>query len=207
MKPSSVEIVDVTTNNLLERLLYKCLAPMPFRRYRRRREYLERAIPKGFRKKVLTINGEVVGTIEYGPPEASGYPIKGEDVIAMNCVWVLRKVKGHHLGMYLMKDMMENNRDASGFATIGLENHWSPWLKKGQLERLGFKSIDSIKVAHKTKRDEEAFKIHLMWLQTKEDAKPPTWDRHKILEGVHFCLAHPLYHPERLGMKQILQEL
>jgi len=48
---------------------------MPFRRYNNREEYLKKAIPKGFHKKLFIFNGEVVGQIEYAPAEVSGYPI------------------------------------------------------------------------------------------------------------------------------------
>ena len=75
-----IEIIDITENRKCERRLYKCLAPMPFRKYRKRREYLEAAIPKWFHKKVLVFNGQVVGQIEYAPPEACGYSITGNGI-------------------------------------------------------------------------------------------------------------------------------
>jgi len=126
----NVRVVDVTTNSSYERYLYKCLSPMPFRRFRKRREYLEFAVPRGFRKKILFFNDVAVGQIEYAPAEASGYPIQGENVVVLNCIWVLRKAKGHRFGKYLLKEMIKECRDADGFATIGLENHWSRWLRK-----------------------------------------------------------------------------
>jgi len=170
---------------------------MPFRRYGGRQEYLENAIPKWFRKKVLVFNDEVVGQIEYAPAEVSGYPIKGDNTIVMNCIWVLRKAKGHDFGKMLIEDMMKSERKASGFATIALENHWSPWFKKWQMEKLGFKSLDEMEVTHKTKRKGQIFSIHLMWMpKKKEEATPPSWDKQKFLEGVSFCLAHPLYRPQ-----------
>jgi hypothetical protein len=64
------------------------------------------------------------------------------------------------------------------------------------MEKLGFKSLDSIKVAHKTKHREQTFSIHLMWIPNKKKAKPPTLDKEKILNGENFCLAHPLYCPQ-----------
>jgi hypothetical protein len=93
-----------------------------------------------------------------------------------------------------------------GFATLALKNHWSPWLKKKHMEKLGFKPIDSIKVTHKTKHKGQRFKIHLMWLPAAENANSPTWNKSKLLKGVDFCLAHPLYHPERTKLKEILEE-
>ena len=115
-------------------------------------------------------------------------------------------MKGRNLGKRLMTDMIESESNAVGFATLGLENHWSPWMKKGQMEKLGFKSIDSIRVKHKTKHVGECFKIHLMWQSTTEKVKPPIWNKSKLLEGVDFCLAHPLYHPEKPILREILEK-
>ncbi|MEM3550667.1 MAG: hypothetical protein QW222_01440 [Candidatus Bathyarchaeia archaeon] len=169
---------------------------MPFRKYESRLEYLKLAIPGGFHKKLLVFGGEVVGQIEYAPCGVSGYPIAGEEVIVMNCIWVLRKAKGHNFGKMLLGDMMQSEKNARGFSTIALENHWSPWLRKWQIEMLGFKSIDKIKVAHKTKHKGQAFNIHLMWMPREKDAEQPYWDVEKMLYGESFCLAHPLYNPK-----------
>jgi len=200
-----IKIIDITRDSRYEKYLYSCITPFPFRKYRKRHEYLAAAIPKGFKKKLLLFKGEVVGQIEYAPTEASGYPIIGDDIIVMNCIWVLRRVKGHNLGKRLFTDMLNSQKEAEGFATIALVNHWSPWLIKEHMERLGFRSIDSISVTHKTKHVGQHFEIHLMWLPTKENAKPPTWNKSKLLEGVDFCLAHPLYHPEKTKLKDILR--
>ena len=169
-----IKIINITKRSEYERYLYRCLAPMPFRKYRKRQEYLETAIPKGFHKKLLIFNGEIVGQIEYAPAEASCYPIMGKNIIVMNCIWVLRRAKGHNFGKQLLTDMIESERNAVGFATLGLENHWSPWLIKGQMEKLSFKSLDSIEVKHKTKHKGECFKIHLMWRPTTGKGEPPT---------------------------------
>jgi hypothetical protein len=176
--------------------IYKCLAPMPNRKYRTRREYLEKAIPKGLHKKLLVLNGEVVGQIEHVLAEASGYPIIGDNIIVMNCIWVLRKAKRHNLGLMLIKDMVESEKNAAGFATIALEGERSPWFKKWQMERLGFKPTDSIKVKNKRKPCEQAFTIYLMWMPKRHEAEPPTWDKAKLLEGETFCSSHPLYRPQ-----------
>jgi len=203
---SNVKIVDITENSAYEKYLYKCLAPHPFRKYRKREEYLRVAIPKGFRKKLLVFNGEIVGQIEYAPAEVSGYPIIGNNIIVMNCIWVLRKAKGHKFGKQLLADIVKKEKNAVGFATVGLENHWSGWLKKDQMEKLGFKPIDSIEVMHRTKHRGECFKIYLMWLPKTESANPPTWNKLKLLEGVNFCIAHPLYHPEKLRLEEIFEK-
>jgi len=191
-----VRIIDVTKGRRYVKFLYKCLAPIPFRQYRSREEYLERATLESFHKKLLIFDGDVVGQIEYAPARVSGYPISGNDVVVMNCIWVLKRAKGRGFGRMLVEDMVQSERNATGFATIALENHWSPWFKKGQMEKLGFKPIDKINVKHKTKHKERVFSIWLMWMPTKENAKQPKWDKKKLLEGVTFCLAHPLYRPQ-----------
>lgn len=205
-KNLETRILDITDDIEYEKYLYKCLAPMPFRKYRKRHEYLKTATPKGFHKKLLMLDSEVVGQIEYAPVEASYYPIKGENVIVMNCIWVLRKAKGHNLGKQLLRDMIESEKNAAGFATVALENHWSPWFKMDQMEKLGFKSIDLLEVKHKLKHKGECFRIHLMWLPKTADANPPKWDRTKLLEGVSFCTAHPLYRRESLESREIFEK-
>jgi len=202
---TEVRIVDVTEGNPFEKYLYGCLVQIPFKKYWKRQKYLEAAVSKGFHKKLLVLNEQVVGQIEYAPAEASGFPIEGDNVIVMNCIWVLKKAKGHNFGKQLFADMMESEKNALSFATIALENHWSPWMKKEQMEKLGFKSLDSIEVTHKTKHKEQPFKIHLMWLPKTKDAKKPTWNKRKLLEGVDFCIAHPLYHPEKPKLQEILE--
>ena len=200
-------IVDITEKADYEKYLYKCLAPMPFRKYRRRREYLSQAVPLGFRKKLLIFKGDIVGTIEYAPAQSSGFPVMGNRIVVMNCIWVLRRAKGHNFGKQLIRDMIVNENEANGFATIALENHWSGWMKKDQIEKLGFKSIDSIQLAHRTKHTGKAFTVHLMWLPRTKRAKPPRWNTDKLLEGINFCMGYPLYNPESLNLKQVFKKL
>ena len=197
-------IIDITEIAEYEKYLHRCLVGPPSKRYKKRIEYLKKAIPKGFRKKLLIFNGDVVGQIEYAPAEASYYPIIGDNIIVMNCIWVLRRAKGHNFGKRLLADMIESEKDAAGFATIALENHWSPWFRKRQMEKLGFRAVDSIDVVHKNKYRERVFSIYLMWMPKIENAKLPAWNKEKLLEGITSCVAHPLYHPQTYEPKRIL---
>ena len=221
---SAVEIVDVTENPEYERYLYRCLFHSRrdtyggrFRSkrdafYKQRHEYLQSVIPKGFHKKILIFKGDPVGTIEYAPAEGSGLPIIGDNVVVMNCIWVHRRAKGHNFGKQLLKDMMESEKGASGFATIALENYWGPYFMKREMESLGFKSVKSIRVRHKTKNRDRFFKLHLMWLPATEDSKSPTWNESKLLEGVYFCRGHSLFHDrhlkphQRLKLREVLEK-
>jgi hypothetical protein len=206
MSNNKVKIVDITRKRAFEPRLYRCLASAPFRKYKNRREYLEKAVLHGFHKKLLTFDGDLVGTIEYSPAEVSGFPIIGEDVVVMNCIWVLRRAKGHDLGKKLLNDMTTKEKSAAGFATLALENHWTPWMKKDQMERLGFVAVDSLKVRHKTEHKDQCFTVFLMWLPKIKNARPPTWNKKKLLEGVTFCMGHPLYKPQSLKLKEIFEK-
>jgi hypothetical protein len=203
---SKARIVDITENNEYEIYLHRCLVGPLSKRYKKRISYLENAIPKGYHKKILIFEGNVIGTIEYSPSQVSYYPIIGDNVIVMNCIWVLRKAKGYNFGSMLVNDMIESEIQANGFATIALTGHWSPWFKKEQMEYLGFKSLESISVRHKTKHKDTAFNIYLMWMPIKKDARKPSWNKQKLLEGITACIAHPLYHPQSYQPKQIFEK-
>ncbi|NHJ03746.1 MAG: hypothetical protein EAX90_02905 [Candidatus Heimdallarchaeota archaeon] len=203
---TSVQLIDITdvdeTNDYFF-YLHRCFVG-PFRKYRRRESYLKEAIPAGFKKKLLIFNNDRIGQIEYSPPGFSYYPIQGENIIVLNCIWVLSRAKGYNFGRLMFEDMLSNSPDISGVATIALEGHWGPWFNKKQIEIFGFKSIDSFKVSHKRKLKEKVFTIHLMWLPLKENAKHPTWVKEKLLEGIPQCMFHPLYNPQSYKEKNIL---
>lgn len=192
-----VEIIEATKSPGHERYLYKCLAPISRWLYSPRREYLAKAISKGFQKRLLIVDDEVVGQVEYAPAEVSGYPIIGDDLIVMNCIWIFARARGHGFGRMLVEEMRRSEPATSGFATIALENHWSPWFKKDHMEYLGFQPVEAILLRHKTKHPDRIFRLWLMWLPGKEGV-PPTWDKEVFLKGVTFCRAHPLYRAKAL---------
>ena len=206
MGKGRIEVVEITKDAKYSRYLYRCLTG-PFRKYARRSHYLSKAIPRGFHKKLLIAEGDVVGQIEYAPAYVSYYPIRGENIIVMHCIWILRRAGGHNLGKWLLKNMIQSEKSASGFATIALKNHWSPWFKKRQIEYLGFKSIRSMNVLYKTKHRSNIFTVYLMWMPNIEDACPPSWNQEKLLEGTIYCVAHPLYRPQTYKQRQILEKL
>jgi hypothetical protein len=68
MKPfSQVEIINRTKDNRFKDNLYRCIVGPPSKRCSNRIEYLNQAIPEGFQKKLLFMNCEIVGQIEYSP--------------------------------------------------------------------------------------------------------------------------------------------
>ena len=199
-------IIDITKKKRYERYLYQCFV-LPFQKYRKRYEYLQYAIPKGFHKRILIWDKDVVGQIEYAPASAGGLPIDGDGVFVMNCIWVLRKAKGNNLGKVLLEDVIQSIREesATGLATIALEGHSSPWLKKDQMEKLGFKAVESVEFKNIIKSKGDLFKVYLMWLPINNDTKLPTWKPKNLTEGVGFCLAHPLYHAESIKSNEIFE--
>jgi len=104
---TNFKIVEATKEARYEIFLYKCLSPIPFRKYKRRRAYLERAIPRGLRKKIIFYDEVAVGQIEYCPVEVAPYPIScKEKCVIMSCIWVLRKAKGHGFGKMQLASLL-----------------------------------------------------------------------------------------------------
>ncbi len=77
-------------------------------------------------------------------------------------------------------------------------------LKKEQIMKPEFKPIDYIEFSHKLKHKDEYFKIYLMWFPINKNAIKPKFYKSKLLEGIDFCIAHSLYHSEKLKLKEIL---
>gem|GEM_PF-6578840 len=44
-----------------------------------------------------------------------------------------------------------------------------------------------------------------MFLPIGSVVKMPTWDTEKLLDGVTFCMAHPLYHPQSINKSEFLK--
>lgn len=200
-KSSSIEIIDITNKPEYKHLLVGCI-------FHRKKEiqlqelingnpervrYLESAIPKGLHTKILFWKGDYAGMIEYGPPEAAGLPISGENIIIMNCIWIHRKVQGQSFGKMLIDDVIKSEEQAGGFATLALEDYWMVWIQKWMIEHLGFRSIDSIKLKHKTYKKGQCFKVHLMWRPISDNVTPPTWNKFQLLYGINYCHHHPIY--------------
>ena len=121
----------------------------------------------------------------------------------MNYIWVHRKARGLNLSKRLMKEMMETEKQVVSFATLALEDYWMIWMRKGEMEKLGFMSIESTRLKHKTYHIEKSFKTHLMWLSVTKNERRPTWDKSKLLVGVSFCPYHPIY-LESYGVKNLV---
>jgi hypothetical protein len=178
-------VVDAVRSPGHEEHLYGCLPPFTrSRRYRKRLRYVEEAAPRGLRKMVVLSGGDAVGQIEYAPAAASAYPVIDADVWVMNCVWVLSRAKGHGLGKELVRGMLDAIGEASGVATIGLSGHWSPWLRRGHMEHLGFTSAETRLMRHRVKRPETSFEVHLMWMPIEIGAHHPRMDWDRLSMGV-----------------------
>jgi hypothetical protein len=48
MRDLNIKLIDAIESDEFERFLFKCLAPLPYRKYNRRQRYLNQAIPRGF---------------------------------------------------------------------------------------------------------------------------------------------------------------
>ncbi|KPK64503.1 hypothetical protein AMJ83_01990 [candidate division WOR_3 bacterium SM23_42] len=72
--------------------------------------YLNYAVPKGYHMKILFRCKDPISMIEYGPPEASGLPVKGKGIIVRSCIWAHRKAHGNSCGKLLIADMVDGEK-------------------------------------------------------------------------------------------------
>ena len=53
---------------------------------------------------------------------------------------------------------------------------------------------------------EVCFETHLMWMPMEDGAEPPAMNWEEVLKGVDFCIAHPVYNSESLGLEVVFEE-
>ncbi len=197
----TTKIIDITNKPKYKRLLIGCIFHVRKQaslrvlceRHDGRVAYLNAAVSKGYHMEVLFKGKDPVGMIEYGPPEAAGLPVSGKNIIVMNCIWVHRRAQGRKYGKLLIEEMIDSESHAAGFATIALEDYWMHWMQKWMMEKLGFRSVRSLRLKHRKYKKDRCFVLHLMWLPRSGRSTLPTWNEVELLHGVDFCPSHPLY--------------
>lgn len=189
------QVVEGSEHPLHDRLLVHCLAPDtiavndPIRL-----GYLRVARERGLRKLLLLHEETVAGQLETVPPEVSGFPVSGEGLLFVHCIWVQEAYTGLEGGRRLLAAAAATEGVRS-LATVAY-NEVLPWMPMSFFEAQGFTCIDQLE----TGRFYENVPIvaYLMWRPLADDAPPPTWDREKFLDGVDFCPAYPWMFGKRL---------
>lgn len=155
-----------------------------------RREFLEKKIRKGLsilvtledqgekekieypgvgkvRTKDLSFKGKIVaGLIEYSPIEETNFPVRGENLAFIDCIWVIPPFWQKGVAKNLMKELFEKThaRSFSGAAVIAYakESWWGffDYMPGWFFKKFGFIQVE---------RDGNS----ILMLKNYKDAKPP----------------------------------
>jgi GNAT superfamily N-acetyltransferase len=97
--------------------------------------------------KDLSFKGKMpVGLIEYAPIEKTIFPVKGENLAFIHCIWVITPFWRKGVGKALMESFIEYTSYLSGAAVISYEGEswWGffDYMPKCFFDKFGFKEVD-----------------------------------------------------------------
>ncbi|MCK5800168.1 MAG: hypothetical protein KAI47_23420 [Deltaproteobacteria bacterium] len=190
------EVVDAIESPDYAETVARCFAPKQIALGDpTRTDYLRRAHHRGLHKLLLRHEGEVIGQVEYAPPESAALPISGERVVVLHCLWVKDAFAGLDAGRQLLIAAAEANPEADSLATVAYNSELA-WLPRSFFSRNGFITIDQIPTGRFF--GDTQINAHLMWRPLRDGAARPNWNRTQLLEGVNFCPAYPWMSGKRL---------
>jgi GNAT superfamily N-acetyltransferase len=95
----------------------------------------------------LSLKGKIpVGLLEYIPIEKTIFPVKGENLAFIHCIWVIPPYQRKGVALTLMENFFEQTSHFSGSAVIAYEGEswWGffDYMPKWFFEKFGFKEVD-----------------------------------------------------------------
>jgi GNAT superfamily N-acetyltransferase len=115
--------------------------------------------------KDLSIKGKMpVGLIEYAPIEKTIFPVCGENLAFIHCIWVITPFWRKGVGRALMEGFREKTSQLSGAAVVAYEGEswWGffDYMPKWFFDKFGFKEADRIGTS-------------VLMFKNKDEARPP----------------------------------
>jgi GNAT superfamily N-acetyltransferase len=117
---------------------------------------------KGFRAKVVTIDGEQVGAAFLVPIEINPWGPVGHDLMVMNCLFVQEAALNKGIGKALIEAAVNEAKEQGrkGLVTFGYFHDY-PFMQAAYFEKVGFEMV--------ARKGDEA----LYWMPFDESAEPP----------------------------------
>ncbi len=137
------EFVDVTPENAAAEGLF-CIKNPEYPGFQLKLDWLKKRLHEGLKLKLLKVEGETVGFIEYVPGEFAWRPVKADGYLFIHCMWVFpKKNLGNGYGSTLLNVCEEDAKKGGkfGIAVVASKGSWmsSPAL----FEKNGFKQIET----------------------------------------------------------------
>jgi N-acetylglutamate synthase-like GNAT family acetyltransferase len=112
--------------------------------YRRKANWLKKRFAEGMKFKVLQVNGEDAGMIEYTPGESTWRPVKAAGYMVIHCIMInKKKYKGKGYGALLVEESVKDAKKAKmdGVVVVTSDGTWM--AGKDLFIRCGFESVDT----------------------------------------------------------------
>lgn len=112
--------------------------------HRRKCDWLCKRFTEGLRFKILQVDGEDVGMIEYVPGEYAWRPIEADGYMVIHCIMVQKKkYKGKGYGKLLLDECVRDARQA-GMQGVAVVTSGGTWMADERLFReSGFECVDT----------------------------------------------------------------
>lgn len=117
--------------------------------HRRKCEWLRQRFTEGLRFKVLQVDGEDAGMIEYAPGEHAWRPVEAEGYMVIHCIMLRKKHKGRGYGKLLLGDCIQDAQEAGMHGVVAVTSDGT-WMADERLfVRSGFECVDTAPPSYK----------------------------------------------------------
>ncbi|MEM3832334.1 MAG: GNAT family N-acetyltransferase [Thermoprotei archaeon] len=182
-------------------LLYFCLPKSGIVNVKSRKAYLRTVSKRWFRKFMAFDKETPVAQVECVPIEHAPFPIKGEQAIFINCMWISKEYRNQDIGQKLLEMCINEYKkyNPQGISLVALDD-WLPWLQVSQFMKLGFMIADTKPTGIKYTGIKQQFEgreinAYLLFKPLSEEA---TWPQ--FIEGqkirTKFCPGYPYLYEE-----------
>jgi len=109
--PPRLKIVDLTLKNA-DDSINLCIGSKPGFELAReeKRQWLEKRLSHGVGGKLAYSDGQLAGMVEYSPIEYAPFPVGGDSLLHINCIWVLPRFQRMTIGENLVRSCISEAR-------------------------------------------------------------------------------------------------
>ncbi len=140
---TEIEIIDTSATNICDHG-FCGFSNSQHEGHRRKVEWLKRRFAEGMKFKVLQVDGEDAGMIEYIPGEHTWRPVEAAGYMVIHCIMIhMKKYKGKGYGALLVENCVKDAKRAKmhGVAVVASSG---TWMASGDIFlRSGFECVDT----------------------------------------------------------------